>query len=188
MTATSIRDTSIWTPGNQYPVPTYSTPQVFPGFGDVQLLSVDRLRDLPTDTDFIATYQLTGAAIDTDFFDVLSTSCGDGVTCNFADTAKVRFILPSNVTFTSDSGVFLTQIGGVPEPATWTVMLMGFGGLGALLRSAPDAGRRDGPRKRSRSGGGCRPEPPASFAARHRSNRGSEKRDGPQPVVLGRLI
>jgi len=25
--------------------------------------------------------------------------------------------------------------GGVPEPATWAMMLMGFGGLGAVLRT-----------------------------------------------------
>ena len=130
---TSIRDSSMWTPGNAYPTPVYTAPQVFDGNGDVQLLSVDRLSNLPTNTKFIATYQLTGATVDTDFFDVLSTSCGDGVTCDFSHTAKVKFVLPTNVSFTSDSGVFLTQA-AVPEPTTWAMMLVGVGGLGAVAR------------------------------------------------------
>jgi hypothetical protein len=28
----------------------------------------------------------------------------------------------------------LAGVGGVPEPATWAMMLIGFGGLGAVLR------------------------------------------------------
>jgi hypothetical protein len=32
-------------------------------------------------------------------------------------------------------GSFSAAISGVPEPATWSIMLMGFGGLGALMRS-----------------------------------------------------
>ena len=36
----------------------------------------------------------------------------------------------------SDDGRQSQITGGVPEPATWAMMLMGFGGLGAALRSA----------------------------------------------------
>lgn len=32
------------------------------------------------------------------------------------------------------ASVFVPPAGGVPEPATWTMMLVGFGGLGAVLR------------------------------------------------------
>ena len=32
-------------------------------------------------------------------------------------------------------GVENVNVGGVPEPATWAMMLMGFGGLGAAMRS-----------------------------------------------------
>jgi PEP-CTERM motif len=31
--------------------------------------------------------------------------------------------------------VFLTKVGGVPEPASWALMILGFGGAGAALRS-----------------------------------------------------
>ena len=30
--------------------------------------------------------------------------------------------------------ISLTQSGGLPEPASWALMLTGFGGLGAMLR------------------------------------------------------
>jgi hypothetical protein len=37
--------------------------------------------------------------------------------------------------FDSASSVSFQAVGGVPEPATWAVMLVGFGGLGAAMRS-----------------------------------------------------
>jgi hypothetical protein len=33
------------------------------------------------------------------------------------------------------SGTFAAGLSAVPEPATWALMLMGMGGLGAALRS-----------------------------------------------------
>ena len=39
---------------------------------------------------------------------------------------------PSGLVFSIPVGV--TFAGGVPEPATWTMMLVGFGGMGAALR------------------------------------------------------
>ena len=38
-------------------------------------------------------------------------------------------------TFAYSPGVFDGAAGGVPEPATWAMMLTGFGGLGAVMRS-----------------------------------------------------
>jgi hypothetical protein len=54
----------------------------------------------------------------------LSLACVTAETCDFSHTAALSFNLPSDVTFTSDSGVFLTQTGTapVPEPATFALM------------------------------------------------------------------
>lgn len=53
----------------------------------------------------------------------LSLACVSAETCDFSHTATLSFNLPSDVTFTSDSGVFLTQTAsGVPEPATFALM------------------------------------------------------------------
>jgi hypothetical protein len=50
---------------------------------------------------------------------------------------QVRFSETTGGGYESDNHTvgFFTQMGGVPEPATWGMMLMGFGGMGALLRS-----------------------------------------------------
>ncbi|HEX4179367.1 MAG TPA: PEPxxWA-CTERM sorting domain-containing protein [Caulobacteraceae bacterium] len=40
----------------------------------------------------------------------------------------------ASLEFDSASSVSFQAIGGVPEPATWAVMLAGFGGLGAVMR------------------------------------------------------
>lgn len=54
----------------------------------------------------------------------LSLGCVTAETCDFSHTAALSFNLPSDVTFTSDSGVFLTQTGAsaVPEPASFALM------------------------------------------------------------------
>ena len=51
---------------------------------------------------------------------------------DFSNTAAVQFVLPQNVTMISESGVFLSQ--AVPEPATWAMMVGGFGFIGAATR------------------------------------------------------
>lgn len=54
----------------------------------------------------------------------LSLACVSSETCDFSHTAAISFNLPSDVSFTSDSGVFLTQTGAspVPEPAGFALM------------------------------------------------------------------
>jgi hypothetical protein len=80
----------------------------------------------------------------------LNTNGGgtDGGFTSFAAAAGSGFIAGKNtLTFQVDnfaqssgnpSGLnveFLSSAGGVPEPATWAMMLVGFGGLGAAMRS-----------------------------------------------------
>lgn len=52
-------------------------------------------------------------------------------TSDYGDTDGVTLSLPSGVTFTSASNVFLTQ---APEPAGWTLLLSALGMLGFTLR------------------------------------------------------
>ena len=54
---------------------------------------------------------------------------------DFSNSAHLRFVLPKNVTFTSQSGVGLTgTLGAVPEPSTWAMLIVGFGAVGAGMR------------------------------------------------------
>lgn len=55
----------------------------------------------------------------------LDVAC-TGETCDYSHTGSVTLNLPSNVTVTSASGVFLSaQQSGVPEPASWAMTVAG---------------------------------------------------------------
>ena len=85
---------------------------------------------------FSGVYGLRGASSAIDLGAFLDVSCGNGTTCDYNNTAAVSFVLPETVSFSSASGVFLTQLGegAVPEPSTWALLLSGFGAVGGLLR------------------------------------------------------
>jgi hypothetical protein len=53
---------------------------------------------------------------------------------DFSNTAAFSMILPTNASFTSGSGVFLSQASAVPEPATWAMLIVGFGVIGVMMR------------------------------------------------------
>ncbi|MEP6785207.1 MAG: PEPxxWA-CTERM sorting domain-containing protein [Sphingomonadales bacterium] len=60
-----------------------------------------------------------------------------GTICDFGNTSKFAFgTLPTGLGFTSASGVFLqgNQSGAVPEPASWGMMIIGFGLIGTAMR------------------------------------------------------
>ena len=64
---------------------------------------------------------------------------GSALVCDFGNTAAIRLgALPSGVSFTSQSGQFLTGLGGgtgaIPEPASWAMLIAGFGLVGAMQR------------------------------------------------------
>ncbi len=75
---------------------------------------------------FSGVYQLTGASDTLPILLELSCAAQNGGTCDFADTGAVSFDLPAGVTFTSASGVFLTEpLTATPEPASEALVLCG---------------------------------------------------------------
>ena len=58
------------------------------------------------------------------FFENLSLDCSNGAVCDFSNTSRFSLSLPSNVSFTSDSGVLLTApTTATPEPGTIALIL-----------------------------------------------------------------
>ena len=77
---------------------------------------------------------------------LFNLSCRSADQCDFGHTATFGFgALPTGLTFTSESGTFLSAVsgpidpgggvGGVPEPATWAMMILGFGLIGTTARA-----------------------------------------------------
>lgn len=87
------------------------------------------------------TYYLTESAALIDVSSQLYLQVTGGGYSDFSGTAAMRFVLPDNVRFSSASEAFLTtpyltaaSPDAVPEPATWTTMILGFGLLGGARR------------------------------------------------------
>jgi hypothetical protein len=66
----------------------------------------------------------------------LFLNCQEGVNCDYSRTGSIALQLPSGVSFTSGSGVFLksTLAGAVPEPVSWAMFVTGFGLTGSVVR------------------------------------------------------
>ena len=88
----------------------------------------------PNQVVFNGVYQLTGATPSLNVRTYLTAQCGVGDSCDYSHTAGLSLTNLTGVTYTSDSGVFLTQVpSSVPEPATYAIFASGLGII-ALLR------------------------------------------------------
>ncbi len=89
-------------------------------------------------TEFTGVYALSGISQSLEIFNSLSGFAATGASFSYGNSSKLSLVLPSNVTFTSASGVFLNANGvppvPVPEPASWALMIAGFAAAGAALR------------------------------------------------------
>lgn len=87
---------------------------------------------------YTQTFNILGANQDFAVALFASLNCATGMSCDYGNTAKIGLQLPSGTNFTSDSGVFLAGlnpvVGSVPEPATWAMMMLGFGMIGFAAR------------------------------------------------------
>ncbi|MBC7506281.1 MAG: PEP-CTERM sorting domain-containing protein [Sandarakinorhabdus sp.] len=92
----------------------------------------------PTDTRFTGIYAITGATADLPVSFGLQINANNNVTLDFSHTGSVSIGKIDGVSFTSDSGVFLSAlggtVGGVPEPSSWAMMVLGFGAVGFAAR------------------------------------------------------
>ncbi len=90
----------------------------------------------PSHVEFDGIYNLLGSAQTLGINAYLSAGA-TFADLDYGNTLQVSLTLPDNVSFTSDSGVFLSAantVAPVPETETWTLMLGGLGLLGQLAR------------------------------------------------------
>jgi hypothetical protein len=81
-------------------------------------------------------YYITGATADVLISANADLNCYNGSSCQYGNTAKFGISTAAGTSFTSDSGVFMSasQVAVVPEPASWAMMVVGFGVIGGTMR------------------------------------------------------
>lgn len=62
----------------------------------------------------------------------LDVICGQGGECDYSHTGAIGLQLPEGVTYTSNSGVFLTEPENAPEPGTALLLVFGLGAVSAV--------------------------------------------------------
>lgn len=90
----------------------------------------------PTHVAFDGIYNLLGST-QTLGIDAYLSAGAAFADLDYGNTLRVSFTLPGNVSYTSDSGVFLSAASAVtpvPEPETWALMMAGLGLLGHFAR------------------------------------------------------
>lgn len=115
--------------------PTFTYGGVAPRVGGWQSYSFGSYD--PLNTQFTGLYAITGASADVPIDFDLFLRAGN-VALDYTNTGRVTIGSVDGVSYTSDSGVFLTgggaTVGGVPEPASWALLMAGFGIVGAAAR------------------------------------------------------
>lgn len=107
-----------------------------PGYMDSRGWSQSRTWVEDSTRYFDLTYDLRGANPVLGIGMTLEALADLGSISDFYHTAGVQLQASQGATYTSESGVFLAAAGAgaVPEPATWAMMIVGFGAAGSLLR------------------------------------------------------
>ena len=111
------------------PTFAYAGPAIVGGWASSGFASYD-----PLDTRFTGLYAITGATADIpiDFALVLRVTRSG---LDYSQGGSVNIGQVAGVSFTSDSGVFASRAAGaVPEPASWAMLVLGFGVVGLAGR------------------------------------------------------
>lgn len=92
--------------------------------------SANFISSSPMNGVFQGTYALVGPnpVVSVDL--KLALSCQDGCVQDYSNTSLISLTLPSDVSFKSASGVFLTPKSTVPEASGWVTILIGGIGMG----------------------------------------------------------
>lgn len=118
--------------GTSYPTFSFPAAQgLTSGWQSASFTSYD-----PQNTRFSGIYAITGASADIPIAFGLRIIAGNNVTLDYSHTGSVSIGRVDGVSYTSDSGVFLTAspVGGVPEPVSWVMLVVGFAAVGTMAR------------------------------------------------------